>query len=49
MKANKRIWVAPIGLLTLAAALIVIGVIRQEYTEVFQKAVKICLECIGIG
>lgn len=37
------------GLLGLAVALIVIGILEQEHLEVMQKAVKICLECIGIG
>lgn len=26
-----------------------IGMDRQEHWEVMQKAVRICLECIGIG
>lgn len=29
--------------------LMVFGVYRGEMTTVFQKAVNICLECIGIG
>lgn len=35
----------------LAAALLFIGIgaARGEYRDVMQKAVKICLECIGIG
>lgn len=36
-------------LLGLAAALTAVGLLRQEHLEVMQKAVKICLECIGIG
>ncbi len=28
---------------------IVIGLFRAEHLEVMNKAVKICLECIGIG
>ncbi len=37
--------------ITLAAsiALIVMGIIKAQYTDVFVKAVKVCLECIGIG
>ncbi|WP_217958510.1 CD1871A family CXXC motif-containing protein [Acutalibacter muris] len=37
------------GLLALAIAFIVIGLLGRGHIEVLQKAVKICLECIGIG
>ena len=37
------------GLLLTGIAFIVIGVIRGEALTVFQKAIQICLECIGIG
>lgn len=37
------------GLLVLAAVLTAIGLLKEEHLEVIQKAVKICLECIGIG
>ena len=30
-------------------AFLIIGIVRGEPAAVFQKAVKICLECIGIG
>lgn len=32
-----------------AAAMIVFGIFREEITDVFNKAIRICLECIGIG
>ena len=35
--------------LALVLAFIGIGLARQEQLEVLGKAVKICLECIGIG
>lgn len=40
-----------VGFAALAAALVLIGVgvARGEPLEVMQKAVWICLECIGIG
>lgn len=37
------------GLLGLALAMIAAGLLRQEHLEVMGKAVRICLECIGIG
>ncbi len=46
---KKNILFMRYGLLTMAAALTVIGLMRQEQLLVLQKAVKICLECIGIG
>lgn len=48
MKDKKRnirsIAVAVIGIFMMA-----FGVYRGEMAEVFTKAVRICLECIGIG
>lgn len=38
-----------IGILFTALFFIGIGIAKQEYLEVMQKAVRICLECIGIG
>ena len=39
------------GILLLAGGIIflAIGVIRQEHLTVLEKAIRICLECIGIG
>lgn len=48
MKSNA-VLLARYGLLGLAAALIAAGLLQGEHLEVLQKAVKICLECIGIG
>lgn len=36
-------------LLILSISFICIGMIRQEHLLVLKKAVKICLECIGVG
>ncbi len=36
-------------ILAVAIAFIGIGLIRQEQMEVLGKAVRICMECIGIG
>lgn len=46
---NKRIRMVRGGLLAAAIALTAIGIWKKEYLEVMQKAVRICLECIGIG
>ncbi len=37
------------GILLGAAALILLGVSVGETETVLQKAVRICLECIGVG
>ena len=37
------------GVLVFSLAFIGIGLVRREQWEVLGKAVKICLECIGIG
>lgn len=46
---SKRTRLLRWGLLGLAAVFIVIGLLRQEQAEVLGKAVRICLECIGVG
>lgn len=37
------------GVLLLSVLFIGIGILRGEPAEVLQKAIKICLSCIGIG
>ncbi|WP_263282444.1 CD1871A family CXXC motif-containing protein [Schnuerera sp. xch1] len=37
------------SVLFLAVAVLVIGILNREYEAVFNKAINICLECIGIG
>lgn len=39
------------GLLLLIAGVIflAVGIARKEHSTVLEKAIRICLECIGIG
>lgn len=46
---RRSVLLARYGLLVLALGLTAVGLLKQEHLEVMQKAVKICLECIGIG
>ena len=48
MTAGKRRLIGTL-VIAAAAAMIVLGVFREEVTDVFNKAIRICLECIGIG
>lgn len=48
MRENRKNVVAA-GLFFAGVFLMGIGIWRDEATIVFQKAVRICLECIGIG
>ena len=38
-----------IGLIVLSFVLILYGIGNREVVTVFNKAINICLECIGIG
>ena len=44
----KRSMIA-LGVFLLGAVFVVVGLTRGEAATVFQKAVMICMECIGIG
>ena len=39
----------PIALIVLGAAFLCIGAAAGQATAVLHKAIRICLECIGIG
>lgn len=45
---NKRLGLS-LGLLVLGAGFLVLGYVRGEAAAVLTKAVRICMECIGIG
>ena len=47
MRKHKRL--LGYGLLAVGIALVCFGVARGEQQTVLQKAIRICLECIGIG
>ena len=49
MPKSRTLFLVRLMLLALACSLIAIGLIQGEALVVLQKAVKICLECIGIG
>ena len=46
---GKKNRIIRLGILAAALAMTGIGLWRQEQAEVLGKAVRICLECIGIG
>ena len=48
MKKRNRIFVQ-ITLLLVGVAFVTIGTLRGEAETVLNKAVRICLECVGIG
>ncbi|MDE6350610.1 MAG: hypothetical protein K2K67_06385 [Treponemataceae bacterium] len=39
----------PFALLTLAAVFVWVGIQRGELRLVLNKAIRICLECVGLG
>ena len=38
-----------IGLLVIGAAMVLFGVYRGEVQTVLSKAIRLCMECVGIG
>ena len=47
--AGRTVFILRMIILILGAAMVIIGLLGGEFTVVFNKAVRICLECIGIG
>ena len=47
--SDKKIKIIQGVLLATAVLFIFTGIYRKEVSEVFIKAINICLECIGIG
>jgi len=46
---DRRLALLRLGTLLAGAAFLCFGLWRGEFADVLQKAVRICLECIGIG
>jgi len=49
IKNHIKTRIITISLFVLSAALIVVGLIQNQQADVLTKAIKICLECVGIG
>jgi hypothetical protein len=49
MQTSRRIRFIPFAVLALALILLSAGVFSGEMQSVFRKAIRVCLECIGIG
>jgi len=48
-KRMGRIRLARYAVTVLSLVFIAVGIMQKEYLTVLGKAVRICLECIGIG
>lgn len=46
---DKKLLAARIAVLVLAIAFTAYGIVRGEVEVVLNKAINICLECIGLG
>ncbi len=49
MLQNKKLMLMQICLLIAAVAMIGFGVWRGEADTVLSKAIRLCMECVGIG
>jgi hypothetical protein len=49
MRLKRKKKLIAYGLLGLGILLLGIGLVAGEYASVLEKAVTICLDCIGIG
>lgn len=49
MKSKKAALIVSSLVLLAGVALMIAGIFRGEAQTVFEKAIRICMECIGIG
>ncbi len=53
MKDKKKKWIVPpilsLGFMLLAVTMVLLGLLQGDYHETLNKAIRVCLECIGIG
>ena len=47
--SNNNIWLPRVIALLIAVGFIVAGINRQEVRTVLVKAIRVCLECIGLS
>ena len=48
-RSVKYLFLVPVLIIVVGACFIFIGINRGEVRVMFEKAVNICLECVGIG
>lgn len=48
-KTDARLTALRAGAVVLALGMIGLGLARGETAAIFEKAVRLCLECVGIG
>lgn len=48
MNTKKKTYIG-VGFAILGILLMAIGVIKEDNADILSKAIRICLECIGIG
>lgn len=46
---RRKNWIVPSCFILVGFLMIALGIIRGEHHTVLEKAIKICLECMGIG
>lgn len=46
---QRKMGIVRVGMILTAFLMVVVGAMRGEVQTVFAKAIKLCLECVGIG